>query len=248
MKTEENKKNKKQKLTEEERDELKAEGELPSKPTRKGEDKQLFWFVAIIVLVFSAFLIPYFYMQNSKTFEYSHIDWAIEDYEYLRIYHGRFPSISDKNMIFNTFLRNDPRKNDVEVVGDFIKFKYGGIISLSPDANSCRGDLSRVMVDLGSFLSEGVGVGPITPALTNESIALSSGMKYATCESVTDRTVIQIELGDSKVVQNEENPFCYTIYAKDCQDILAVEKFIVHTVDSFGTLRDEALENSRKEQ
>ena len=37
-----------------------------------------------------------------------------------------------------------------------------------------------------------------------------------------------------RIVQDSENPFCYIIKAKDCNDVSSVERFIVKTVDDFN--------------
>ena len=235
-----------EKLTEELREEEKQEGELPKKSIRAKEDKQLIWFFIVIGVVFLSFLGPYFYIQDSNNFEYAHIDWTIEDYKDLRVYHGRFKSITNQNVNFNTFLRNDPRENEVETVGSFTDYKVGAIISMSPEVDKCRGELSRVMLDLGSFLKQGIGIRQLDVGSTNKSVAENLNRQYTTCESVKDRTVVIVELGEPKVVQDDENKECYTIYASDCQDIAGVEKFIVKTVDDFGYLTDEAIANQKE--
>jgi uncharacterized integral membrane protein len=224
-----------------------VEEKITKKSIIEKENKQLLWFFVVVIVVFASFLIPYFYMQNSKSFNYAYIDWKVEDYENLKIFHGRFVSIGNKNVNFNTYLRNDPRKNNVDTFGDFTKFKYNAVVSMSPEVDSCRGELARVMLDLGSYISQGIGLGEVKAGSTNNDTAFSSNREYANCELTKDKTVVIIELGEPKIIQNEENPYCYTIYAKDCQDINAVEKFIVHTTDSFGKLKEEFLANKNKE-
>ena len=230
-----------EKLTEEEKEEKIQEGELPKKSVRQKENRQLIWFFVIIGIVFMSFLGPYFYIQDSKTFEYAHIDWAIEDYESLRIYHGRFPVLTNPTVTFNTYLRTDPRENNIETVGEFVDFDSKAIISMSPEVDSCRGELSRVMLDLSSFLKDGLGVSEIVVGSTVQESATNLDRPYATCESVQGKTLVIVELGDeSKVVQNENNKKCYTIYASSCADLTGAEKFIVKTVDDIETMLDEA--------
>lgn len=229
---------KKEKITDEEREELRAEGELPPKATRKREDRQLLWFVIVIGVVFASFLIPYFYRQSSMSFEFAKANWTIEDYDKIRIYHGRFMSLAGENLIFNSYLRIDPRKNDVASSGTFNKFKYGGVISVSPEVDECRGDIARVMGDLGLFLGQGVGVGPIEVGSTDETVAVDFDKRHATCETILDRTLVVIESGESRVTQDDENPYCYMIYIEDCNDISPVEKFMVKTIDDFGPTKE----------
>ena len=230
------KKNTKKKVnfTEEEKEELKAEGELPKKSIVKREDKQLIWFFVIVAIIFASFLVPYFWIESSKTFEYSGADWVLETYETLDIYHGRFAALSGNDLMYNVYLRIDPRENNVSTEGVFDKFKNGGIISLSPEVDACRGELSRVMLDLGAFLRQGVGVGSLETGSTDRVTALNSDRRYALCNTVSDRTLVIVDIGEPRVVKSEDYPYCYTIYAKDCNDLSSVEKFIVKTIEDFG--------------
>lgn len=224
-----------------------SEEEKTKKSIEKKEGKQLFWFFFIIIIAFASFLVPYFYVQSQKTFEYSHINWAIEDYENLRIYHGRFPTISNPNNTFNIFHRTDPRENTIETTGNFTKFKYYGIISFTPETYTCSGELSRSMLDLSSFLSEGIGLGKIEAGYTDKELANSSNAEHITCNNTNDRTVIEIRLGEPKIIQDEQNPYCYIIYSESCKTAASVEKFIVKSVDDLEIKREEIYSNITKE-
>jgi len=223
-------------LTEDEKEELKAEGELPKKSVVKDEERQLVWFIVIIGVVFVAFLIPYFTIEGAKTFEYGGVDWAIEEYAEPTgdIYHGRFSPAVTPDLTFNVYLRGDPRENFVETVGVFDKFKGGGIISLTPEVDACRGELTRAMFDLTSFLEQGIGVGSIAVGYTDRSFAVERGKRYALCDNVNDRVLVIVDIGESRVVQDEKNPYCYTIYAESCNDVSSVEKFILKSIDDFN--------------
>ena len=153
----------------------------------KNETKQLFWFFAIIIFVFAIFLIPYFWTESSKSFEYSGVSWMIEDYNDFRIYHGIFMALNGANLNYNIFLRDDPRNNNIITEGDFVDFKYGGIVSITPEVDKCRGELSRVMLDLGAFLKQGVGVGPLVSGSTDKIVANETNRQFAKCDIVSDR-------------------------------------------------------------
>ncbi len=199
----------------------------------KNEDRTLIWFFVIVGIVFAAVLVPYFWIESSKTFEFGGIDWVIEEYEYLEIFHGRFISLTNPDLYYNVFFRTDPRSNDASVSGKLDSFKYGGIISLSPEVDACRGDLSRVMLDLGAFLRQGVGIGPIESASNDKGVANMSGRKFVDCGNVFDRTVVIIGIGERGVVQDEANPNCYVIAARDCEDSGVVERFMTQSVIDF---------------
>jgi len=204
-----------------------------SEDIKSKENSTLIWFFAIVIFVFALVLVPYFWNESSKVFEFGGIDWVIEEYEYLEIFHGRFVSLTNPNLNYNVFFRTDPRTNDVEISGKLDRFKYGGIISLSSEVDSCRGDLSRVMLDLAAFLKQGVGVGVIESASNDLDIANATGRKFVDCENVLDRTVVIIDIGERGFIQDEANPYCYTIYAEDCEDSGVVEKFMMQSVIDF---------------
>ncbi|MBS3087553.1 hypothetical protein J4226_03070 [Candidatus Pacearchaeota archaeon] len=203
------------------------------KKIKDNENKMLIWFFVVIGIVFACVLVPYFWIEASKNFEFGGASWVVEDYDDLRIFHGRFVSLTNPNLHFNVFFREDPRKNDANVEGKLDSFKYGGIISLSPEVDACRGELSRVMLDLSSFLNKGVGVGPIESGSTDEEIAKGTSRRFATCENVMDRTVVVVEIGERGIVQDKMNPNCYIIGAKDCEDSDVVERFMMKTVIDF---------------
>lgn len=226
------KKTVKKKLTENEKKELKAEGELPSKSVRNYETRQLIWFFVVVALVFASFLVPYFYLQGLKSFSYGGVDWVLEEYEQFDIYHSEFPALNAENYKYNLFLRNDPRENNVSVDGSFKEFKIGGFVSISPEVDMCRGDVSRVMLDLGSFLELGLGVQKVWAATSSFEVHNETGRAYATCNTKY-RTVIMIEKGEPEVIQSSENPFCYTIRVRDCEDIEPVEKFMIEVIRAF---------------
>jgi len=184
----------------------------------------------IIGLVFAVVLIPYFYIENSKTFVFGGADWRLEDYDSFGYYHGRFLSLTNKSLVYNIYLRDDPRKNNVPTSGTFNEFGYGVLISTAPEFDLCRGDASRVMVDLGSFMNVGFGAGPLGSGSTNEEIANASSRVFANCDNLKDNTVIIVKIGDNFVEQDENNLNCYTISVGDCDDASSVEKFMLKTI------------------
>lgn len=239
----------KKKLTTEEKEEIKQEGELPKKSTRQNEEKQLFWFLVIIGLAFASFLVPYFYSQSARTFEYASANWTIEDYEGLTIFHGRFASFSNPNFFYNIYLRNDPRKNEVDTSGTFDKFKYGGVVSLSPDVNDCSGEVGRAIFDLSAFLRQGVGIKRLSPGVTDKKRSVEKDVRFATCETVKDQSIIILDMAnESSVVQDEKNKHCYTIYIESCEDIAPVEKFMVKTISDLENKRINLNSSSQGEE
>lgn len=226
------KKKMRKKLSEEEKEELVAEGELPKKDVRKSEDRQLAWTIFVIISVFAVTLGIYSWVESVKVFEFGGVDWVFEDD--IDYYHGRFANLIGGDYYYNIYLRNDPRGNDVPTEGIFDDFKYGVVISMSPEFDLCRGDAARVMRDLGSFMMAGVGAGPVETGFTDEDVANSSGRWFANCDNIDDRTVIIVQRGDDFVAQDINNSNCYVISVGDCDDASSVEKFMLKVIKDFG--------------
>jgi hypothetical protein len=219
--------------------------QLPKKKSTKKkidkENKQAIWIIVGIAVVFMSFLIPYIYSNRDTSFQYSNINWTIEEYGDLAIYHGRFPAILTDGVIFNMYLREDPRENDVETVGSFssLKSTSGVFISFDEETYSCTGQLSRAMLDLGSFLNKGVGIDQVYTGTTSLYIKVKENVTYIDCDTISARTVIIIEKGnESKVVQDEDNKGCYTIYVTDCDDFSSVEKFMTEMTNGLITKKE----------
>lgn len=210
------------------------------------ENRQLFWFFAVVILVFASFLGTYFYFQSLKTFNFVGVDWVIEDYKDLRLYHARFPIVYKDKMVayYNLYLRNDPRKNNLSVIdGMKIRFWPEIIISNSPDAADCSG-AGRITGDLGMFVSAFPWVTNVTGAVNNLSVAEENNLSFADCFSgVQDynKTIIMIKKVDEEgkipapKILKEENANCYVIYVGECENVLAVERFMIEVLGHIPT-------------
>ena len=201
------------------------------KKIEERENRQVAWFIGIVVLIFVIAVGTYFYVQGMNKFNYDGVPWAIENEGGgLIIYHARFPAFYNPNITYNLYLRNDPRTNDVPTQGNFSDFRYDSLLAFSPQVDACRGDIPRVVVDLAMFLKSDIGVKKLDPATTNLEISKEANRTYADC-SIVNQGVFIIQMGNkSSVIQNEKNSFCYTITIQNCTDIAPVEKFIIETV------------------
>ncbi|MCR4284477.1 MAG: hypothetical protein NUV97_00340 [archaeon] len=204
---------------------------LPKKVEEK-ENRQLIWFFAIIIIIFLSFMGPYWYIQSSKSFTYGGVDWFVEEYANLEVFHGRFAALDGNQVNYNVYLRNDPRENNVYTEGKFSKFnlRNGGYVSFSPEVDSCRGEVARIMTDLGSFLKAGVGMKIIDSATNDINISKSTGTTYADCSVTNGKTVVVVQIGEPSVVQPVEGKDCYVITVKNCEDGLPVEKFMIKAI------------------
>ena len=231
------KKKSKKKLNIEEKEELKQEGELPSKNVRSKETRQLLWFFVIVIAVFSAFLIPYFLIENSKHFEFANAEWVLEEYESLKVYHGKIPIYYQGQLYvtFNLFLRNDPRKNDIPGGVD-ISFYPDIIVSQSEEVINCP-DSILVSSGLGQINGMFPFVDGVSGAMSSREEAERWSVPYADCSFAGEskgKTVIMIQMsedGKSSISINESNPDCYLLNIGRCEDNLLVsEKFMLEIV------------------
>src|SRR3989338_497941 len=213
-------------------------GEKSQKEVIKRENKQLFWIILIIFLIFLTFFIINQIRVNRNYFEYGGANWTIEDYGNLRIYHGRFEVFTGKPVIYDIYLRNDPRTNKVLVTGGYGDFKEHTYFSFSKGVNQCRGDIPRVVSDLSNFLEKAIGVDNVSPATNSRDYTNESTLEFVNCTS-TDRGVVIFEMGEEQsVMQSDENKFCHIITIKDCKDLATVEKYMTSIVSFNNQLLD----------
>jgi hypothetical protein len=201
------------------------------------EELQLIWFFVIIGVVFASFLIPYFYIEGLKQFEYKGVNWTFEEFGENGIYHGQFLSIAKEDLTYNLYVRNDPRESDTKIDGvEFGHFTVGGHISFSQEVDTlCRGrEVSRVQVDLAAFLLSGIGMNEINASTYEEEYSNESKLEYVNCNTFENQTIIKISKGEESLIsQDIENPFCYTITVAHCDDIVSVETFMVESIGAF---------------
>ena len=232
------------------REELEKRGEenSPSKnPSDQGggedkrligkEEAQLVWFFVVVGVVFVSFLIPYFYLEGLKQFEYKGVDWVVEDFAGGDIFHGQFLSINKEDLLYNLYVRNDPRESDTLIDAEFGHFTVGGHISVSQEIDTvCRGqEVTRMLVDLGAFLLSGIGMDQVNASSHNEEYALQTNIEYVDCNTFENQTIVKLLKGnESSITQSVENPFCYTITIADCNDIVPIETFMVESIGAFN--------------
>jgi hypothetical protein len=193
------------------------------------EDRQFFWFIAITLIVFASFLVPYFYFESKKNFEFENIYWTVEEHN-IEIYHGIFPKFTEQGGTYNIYLRNDPRENDVPVSGELSSFTKNGFVSVTPEFEQCvGGGVYRMIIDLSGFLRGTLGMQNLEAATTSLERSEETNTTYIDCTSV-DQTVIILQTGNESLIsQSPESPGCYTIQVRSCDDVAPIEKFIVET-------------------
>jgi hypothetical protein len=230
---------KKKKLSVEEKEELKREGELPSRNVVRNENRQLIWFLVVIGAVFAAFLGTYFYIESLKDFEFVGVEWVLEEYEQLDIYHARFfiPYGESQGVTFNLFFRSDPRENDVS--SDInISFNPEIIISQSERVMECKNSIlvSSGLGEIGAMFP--FFVEKVSGAMSSKAEANKWGVPFANCSSEEGKTVVVVRMsenGESSINVDSENPDCYLLNVGKCEEnVLVKERFFLEIVSQLN--------------
>jgi len=213
-----------------------VEGKAAKGKRIRKEEHQLIWFIVVVVVVFASFLGPYFYVESLKKFDYMGASWTIEKFEKVEFYHGRFQVLHGAAVMYNLYLRNDPRENDVPVEGTFDSFEKDTYISFDRESNNCHGMIA--VTTLADFLRNGGSKkGEVESATSDLDLSSETGLPYQDCYNSPKRTIVMLSKGEeNKVTQSEENPYCYTIEFNDCDDYRSIEKFIIEVLRAYETV------------
>lgn len=189
------------------------------------QEKQLIGFFTIVGLVFAVFLGIYFYIQNLNHFDYVGVEWDKIKFGEMKLYYSQF-RLAENLPVYNAYLRNDPRKNEVNVNASF-KFRNKIVIAYSDKETDC----GQYDVYLGSVLAQFIQAMGSTAegAVTNKEKALEQNITFADCSTAGKKqSVLIVQPSEiSSIERSEENPDCYYLNTGKCQQIETAEKFIV---------------------
>jgi len=170
----------------------------------------------VIGVILVIFLATYFAVQASKTFNYQNKTYDIMDEGNVRFYHTSFPwEINKQKVIYNVYLRKDPRQNEKNV-----PFEGNLVVAKA-----------IVLNNGGDFNCEGKGV--IAIANFNQIFtALGATVmsdSNATCDKQGRYNLITIKAGNETKIE-EYSPRCYTFYVNNCEILDVTERFITEAV------------------
>jgi len=193
------------------------------KVSKKIQAKQAYWIVfgmiALIVLV----LLIFYLRQSSYKFEYKTLSFTIEKSGETTFYHY-YHNFEKDNQIYqaNTYLRIDPRKNDVPAeINTSFPAAMNVYISVNQTGLSECTDAAIAVATLTQFFATNLlKVRGATPDL-NES--LEKNLRFANCTSNPYNPVILIEKGNETKITQQRN--CYIIDVAQCEIQKAIEKF-----------------------
>lgn len=199
--------------------------EKVSKGVKEKENKQLWWILVFIALIFGVFFVIYYSAESLNKFEFVSLNWEKIDQNGLTFYHTNFIS---NGRTFSLNLRNDPRKNNIPVSVEEFKFYPKTIASLSPGAGNCPG-ASLPQLELGKFLGS-LGL-IVDGAVNDEETAKALGVDFITCEDAVNQTVIIIQKSDEPSIERSKvYDTCYIINVGECENIKAIERFMLGVI------------------
>jgi hypothetical protein len=210
-------------------DEIK--GDRISNKNKKYQERQIIAIFIGIVLVFSAFLIPYYYFKNQRIFEYEEFLWQVDKGNEVTFYHTQVNKTLEGRFlgVHNIYFRNDPRRNNIPIEVSEYSFYKNIIITSSPEVLKCEKQilvtdaLAQITLAMPYYNKE------VRTAVNDMEEANKTKQLYATCENKPEKTtIIQVEMGDkAKIMQDLDNR-CYRIVIDDCNNnLLVAERFIL---------------------
>ena len=200
--------------------------------TEKEQNKQLIYFFVIMLLLLGGFLGTYFYFQQSNRFSYAGVDFEKGKTGEVEYYHGKMemPALSsnDNRLIYNLFLRIDPRKNKVPINVDTFALSSTVFISFDPEIVRC-GEMVVAQGNLEQFLIAFPWVNRVMGATTDQNYSEERNLNFEDCNSSTDqKTVIEVRNSEIKSIEKEGN--CYILNVGDCEYLEVSERLIVGLV------------------
>ncbi len=190
-------------------------GKEPNKNQLGQERKQLRNILLGLGIFVVILVLAVFFINSIKSFEYKNTKFDIVREGNLILYNTKialFNEKGEKYMNYNFFLRNDPRKLNVDFNGE-IELKNLAVINSEEEFN-CDGDGIIAVANLRQ-LYEMLGA----KVMRDEN---------ATCDSEGRYMYINLKSGDKTKIEQTGNA-CYDILISDCEILPATEKFMVET-------------------
>ncbi len=192
--------------------------EIEGKPNKEQLDKErkqlrnVLLGLGIFVIVLA---LAVFFISSIKSFEYKNTKWDIVREGNLILYNTKIALVNEKGenyMNYNFFLRNDPRKLNVDFNGE-LEIKELAVINAEEEFN-CDGDGIIAVANLNQ-LYQIVG----TKVIRDEN---------ATCDSEGRYMYLNLKSGDKTKIEQTGNA-CYDIIISDCKILEGTERFMVET-------------------
>ncbi len=200
--------------------------------TKKKErrlERELLGVLAFLAVLVVVFVIASAYFKSLSYFEYGGLTFSKQKVGEIEVFHHSYYVQTPSGLAkYNFYIRNDPRKNNVVVIGKSNLMNPGSVVYLSINSDGlaeCKyGPLA--VGSLSSFITDNQ-MRVIAGNLNFWDAGLNRDL-WATCENKPGNKVIEILEGNETKVDIEGN--CYRIEVADCQILEAVEKLEVESI------------------
>ncbi len=202
------------------------EKKMASKAELKRQDKILRNILIGLGIIILLVIAGYFYINSLKYFGYRGIEGEVVSEGGLIFYQISVPYrvINGDVIIYNVYLRNDPRKLD--------SIPFEGEIDFGRKFNDF---LYRLVVNVeDEFRCEGDGIISLANMVNLKSIEVKVvGDENASCDPKGRYMYATIVAGDENKI-TEIGPSCYELQVKECDILKVTERFMVEMlVDNF---------------
>jgi hypothetical protein len=208
----------------------------PSKKTLKKEHKQFIFVLIIIGVAFISFLLPYYYVQNQRVFEFNNMTWQVEKDVDVTFYHTQFGKYyKDQYLgVHNTFLRNDPRENTIP--SDISNPQFYRKVAITTDKELLECDKQILVTDAIAQMTQALPfIQEVSFGITDEELANTTNREYITCESEESTTVIHVKKGETSLVTQTNGGDCMIVQIGTCKEnIITSEKLILEVISELN--------------
>lgn len=179
------------------------------------EQKRILRNFLIILGVIALLIIGMFFGSGFfKKFSYRGLEFDIQKYGEMKVYHTSFPvySFGEQISTHNVFLRNDPRKLEKNI-------KFDGELTLTP---------IMAVQGINDFNCEGKGVAS-QAAFEQVVNAFGTNVIYdpsAECDDLGRYNLLMFIKGNETKIESISST-CHIAYVKDCEIFEAKERFLI---------------------
>lgn len=204
---------------------------VENKTLNRLTSKQTYWILGIMTVLLATILITYWARESYYSFDYQGLHFTREMYGKITVFHYFYylKDSSNKTYQYNLYLRNDPRENNVSIMGNirYYKDKYTYISVNTTGLINCS-DGPMAVGSLSAFLTNNFIT--VRAATTEANSSTMKNVPVVTCDTYPDNTVIILQTANSTQVEKKGNS-CHIIKIAQCSDALpAVEKFEIQSI------------------
>ncbi|MBM3232384.1 hypothetical protein FJZ21_03350 [Candidatus Pacearchaeota archaeon] len=183
-------------------------------------------FLAILVVVF---IVASSFFKSMSYFEYQGLTFSKKKIGEIGVFHHSYYVQTPAGLaLYNFYVRNDPRDNNIKVVGESDLMKPRSVVYLSINSDGlqeCRyGPLA--VGSLSSFITDNQ-----MRVIAGNLNFWDAGLKrdlWATCENKPGNKVIEILKGNETQITIKGN--CYRIEVANCEILEATEKLELESI------------------